>query len=82
MILDEEEIPLILTQSFEKISHVKGYHVYQAFWTPVIREYLLSELKQDNLEDKYVSVKKKKIKSLDICHWEYLANLLKQFFIS
>ena len=36
MILDDEEIPLIVTQTFKKMSHVKGYHVYQAFWTPVI----------------------------------------------
>ena len=42
MILDEEEIPLIVTQSFEKMSHVKGYHVYQTFWAPVIGKCLLS----------------------------------------
>lgn len=36
MILDDEEIPLIVTQTFKKMSHVKGYHVYQAFWTTVI----------------------------------------------
>ena len=59
MILDEEEIPLIVIQSFEKMSHVKGYHVYQAFWTPVIGECLLNEREPDNPEDKYaVCVKK------------------------
>ena len=42
-ISDEEDIPLILTQSFKTMSHVKRYHVYQAFWTPVIGECLLSE---------------------------------------
>lgn len=37
------------------MSHVKGYHVYQYFWTPVIGESILSEPQPDNPEDKYVS---------------------------
>ena len=31
IILNEEEIPVIVTQSFEKNSHDKEYHVYQSF---------------------------------------------------
>ena len=31
IILYEEEIPVIVTQSFEKNSHDKEYHVYQSF---------------------------------------------------
>ena len=31
IILNEEEIPIIVIQSFEKNSHDKEYHVYQSF---------------------------------------------------
>ena len=60
--MDEEEITLIVTQSFEKKSHVKGYHVHQAFWTPGIGECLLSEREPDNPEDKYADCVKKESK--------------------
>ena len=61
-ILDEQKIPFIKTQRVEHMSHVKGYHVYQDFWTPVIGKCLLSEREPDNPEDKYVIYIKKENK--------------------
>ena len=51
------------------MSHVKKYHVYQAFLTSVKGEYLQSEWEPDNAKDIYaVYVNKNEIKQLDICH--------------
>ena len=47
-----------ITESFGKMSHVKGYPVYHAFWT-VIWECLLSEGEPYNPKDKYVAWVKK-----------------------
>ena len=59
IMLDQEEIPLLVTKNFETMSHVKGYHVYKTLWIPVIGECLLSEREPDNPKDKYaVCVKK------------------------
>ena len=81
IILGEKDIPLIVTESVETMSYVKGYHVYKALWTPVIRECLLSQREPDNREDKYTVCLKKK-KNLDICHLEDRVKLLKQFSTS
>ena len=53
IMLDQEEIPLLVTKNFETMSHVKGYHVYKTLWIPVIGECLLSEREPDNPKDKY-----------------------------
>ena len=60
IILGEKDIPLIVTESVETMSYVKGYLVYKALWTPVIRECLLSQREPDNPEDKYTACLKKK----------------------
>ena len=48
IMLDQEEIPLLVTKNFQTISHVKGYHVYKTLWIPVMGECLLSEKEPDN----------------------------------
>ena len=62
IILEEDEIPLIRTKNFEKISYVKGYHAYKDLWIPVKGEYLRCEREPDNVMDKYaVCVKKENV---------------------
>ena len=61
MIVDQNEINIVITKSFEVVSHIKGYHVYKAVWSPLIGESLLCEREPDNPIDKYaVCVKKEK----------------------
>ena len=59
IMLDQEEIPLLVTKDFETMSYVKGCHVYKTLWIPVIGECLLSETEPDNLKDKYAVYVKK-----------------------
>ena len=59
IMLDQEEIPLLVTKNLETMSHVKGCYVYKTLWILVIGECLLSEREPDNPNDKYaVCVKK------------------------
>ena len=59
--LDQEQIPWLVTKNFETMSHVKGYHEYKTIWIPVIGECLLSEREPENPKIKYaVYVKKEK----------------------
>lgn len=88
----DEELQIIITKDFEMNSFAKGtekliwclvnHHVYKEIWTPETGEKLSTEWAPGNAEDKYpVYVKKKKkIKSLSICHLEKLENLQKLCF--
>ena len=59
IMLNQEEIPLLVTKNFETMSYVKGYHAYKTLRIPVIGESLLSEREPNNPKDKYaVCVKK------------------------
>ena len=60
IILEEDEIPLVRTKNFEKISYVKGYHAYKDLWIPVKGEYLRCEREPDNVMDKYSSLSNKR----------------------
>ena len=62
IMLDQEEIPFLVTKNFETMSHVKGYHVQKALWIPVIEESLLSEREPDNPNDKCAVCVKRKIR--------------------
>ena len=55
-----EELPIVVTiNSFETVSNVKGYHVYQGTCIPKIGETLSTERETGNPKDKYaVCVKK------------------------
>ena len=54
-----EELPIATLNSFETVSNVKGYHVYQGIWVPKIGETLSTEGEPSNYKDKYaVCVKK------------------------
>ena len=54
-----EELPIVTTNSFEIVSDVKGYHVYQGIWVPKTGETLST--KRESRYPKYkhaVCVKK------------------------
>ena len=54
-----EELPIVTINSFETVSNVKGYHVYQGIWVPKIGETLSTEREPGNPKDIYpVCVKK------------------------
>ena len=54
-----EELPIVTIDSFETVSNVKGYHVYQVIWVPKIGETLSTEREPGNPKDKKpVCVKK------------------------
>ena len=54
-----EELPILTINSFETVSNVKGYHVYQGIWVPKIGETLSTERESGNPKDNYaVCVKK------------------------
>ena len=38
---------------YEKVSVVKGHHIYKAVWTPVIGEELRTKLEKDNEHDEH-----------------------------
>ena len=38
-----EELPIVTINSFETVSNVKGYHIYQGIWIPKIGEILSAE---------------------------------------
>ena len=38
-----EELPIVTINSFETVSNVKRYHVYQGIWVPKIGETLSTE---------------------------------------
>ena len=48
IMLEETQIPVIVTKNFDTICYVKGYHPYQTFWMPVTGEWLLSGREPDN----------------------------------
>ena len=61
IMLDQEEIPFLVSKNFKTMPYVKGYHLYKILWTPVIGECLLRERELDNPKDEYaVCVKKRK----------------------
>ena len=39
--------------TYETASCVRGFHIYQDIWTPVIREELLCEREEGNSNDRY-----------------------------
>ena len=54
-----EELARVAINSFETVSNVKGYNVYQGIWVPKIGETLSTERETGNPKDKYaVCVKK------------------------
>ena len=54
-----EELPIVAISSFETVSNVKGYHVYQSIWVPKNGKTLSTEREPGNPNDKYaVCVKK------------------------
>ena len=56
-----EELPIVTINSFETVSNIKGYHVYQGISVPKIGETLSTEKEPSNPKDKYaVCVKKNK----------------------
>ena len=38
-----EELPIVTINSFETVSNVNGYHIYQGIWIPKIGEILSAE---------------------------------------
>lgn len=59
MIIDQNLINVVMIKEFELASHVKGFHVYKALWTPKNGETLQCEGEPNNPVDKYaVCVKK------------------------
>ena len=54
-----KELPIMTIHSFETVSNVKRYHVYQSIWVPKIGGTLSTERDTGNPKDKYaVCVKK------------------------
>ena len=82
-ILSCEEFQIVLIRSYEIDSFIMGYHIYKADWTPFVGEKLTGVMESTNLMDKYaVAVKRSVMRvSLDIFHWESLANLQRQYVI-
>ena len=48
-----EELPIVTINSFETVSSIKGYHVYQGIWVPKISETLSTERESGNPKDEY-----------------------------
>ena len=74
MMLEEAQIPVIVTKNFNAISYVIGCHPYQTFSMPFTGEWLLSERKPENW--------KKNIKLLVTFNLENKLGLLIRYFIS
>ena len=51
--LQEEELPIILIQEYEIVSHIMGYHKYKSIWIPFVREKLTRQKEPENAFDKY-----------------------------
>ena len=54
-----KELSIVTITSFETVSDVKGYHIYQGIWVPKIGETLSTEREPGNPKDKYVVCVKK-----------------------
>ena len=54
-----EELTIVTINSFEIVSNVKRYHVYQGNWVPKNGETLLTEREPGNPKDKYAVCEKK-----------------------
>ena len=54
-----EELTIVTINSFETVSNVKRYHVYQGNWVPKTGETLLTEREPGNPKDKYSVCEKK-----------------------
>ena len=55
----KEELPIVTISSFETVSNVKGYYVYQSIWVPKIGKIFSTTREPGNPKDKYaVCVKK------------------------
>ena len=49
-----EEWPIVTINSFETVSNVKGYHVYQGIWVPKIGETLSTAREPGNPKDNFL----------------------------
>ena len=49
----EGELPIILIQEYEIVSHIVGYHEYQRNWIPFVGEKLTCRVEPENVMDKY-----------------------------
>ena len=49
----KEKLPIVWINSFETVSNVKGYHVYEGIWIPKVSETLPTEKETGNPKDKY-----------------------------
>ena len=54
-----EGFPIVTINSFETVSNVKGYHIYQGIWVPKIGETFSTEREPGNPKDKYAFYVKK-----------------------
>ena len=41
------------SDSYEKMSVIRGHHIYKSIWTPIIGEELVLEAQDDNKHDKH-----------------------------
>ena len=51
--LREEELPIILIQEYEIVSHIMGYHEYKSIWIPFVGEKLTYRTEPENALGKY-----------------------------
>ena len=51
--LHEEELPIILIQEYEIVSHIMGYHEDKNIWIPVAAEKLKCRMEPGNALEKY-----------------------------
>ena len=49
----EGELPIILIQEYEIVSHIMGYHEYQRNWIPFVGEELTCRMEPVNVMEKY-----------------------------
>ena len=56
---EDDLIPVIVKASIEIDTYVKGYHVYKNIRKPTVNEELETEMKLDNVMDKYAVRSKK-----------------------
>ena len=49
----EGELPIILIQEYEIVSHIVGYHEYQRNWIPFVGEKFTCRMEPENAMDKY-----------------------------
>ena len=47
------ELPIVITNNWSIASYVKGCHVYQSLWKPILNEILTSKRQPENPVDKY-----------------------------